>query len=371
MGWLRKLPTGSVQAVYRDHEGRQRSATFATRRDAREFLTAAEADLRAGRWIDPRGGDVLLSEWIEAWLEGRGGVKASTAATDVSRLAVHVLPSLGEHRLRDLTPLTIRRWVTGLAATLAPKTIRNCHGLLFAVLADAVAEGFLRTNPCAGTPLPEVPHAEMTFLSHEQVDALLEAVDPHYRPLLLTLVGTGLRWGEAAGLRVGRVDLVAGSLTVTETLHEVSGRLSYGTPKSRASRRKVSLPTAARAALVPLLTGRRKAEPVFTTEAGVLLRRPNFARRVWRPAVAGAHLPAVRVHDLRHTHVAWLIAAGTPLTAISRRLGHASIGVTDGTYGHLLPEVDGTLIGALDRALSWPRADVVRLRRRRGGHPAR
>jgi len=359
MGWLRKLGSGRVQAVYRDLEGSQRSATFGTRREAREFLAAAETDLRSGRWVDPRGGDVLLSEWIEAWLEGRSSVKASTAATDASRLAVHVLPSLGSHRLRDLTPLTIRRWVAGLSAALAPKTVRNCHGLLFAVLADAVGEGFLRTNPCAGTPLPEVPHAEMTFLTHEQVDSLLKAVDQHYRPLLLTLVGTGLRWGEAAGLRAGRVDLAAGHLAVSETLHEIGGRLTYGTPKSRASRRVVSLPSTTRSALIPVLTGRRRAEAVFTTPAGDLLRRPNFARRVWRPAVAAAGLPPVRVHDLRHTHVAWLISAGTPLTAISRRLGHASIAVTDGTYGHLLPEVDQALLGALDHALSARRADVV------------
>jgi integrase len=74
---------------------------------------------------------------------------------------------------------------------------------------------------------------------------------------------------------------------------------------------------------------------------------------VWRPAVQAAGLsPATRFHDLRHTHVALLIAGGVPMKAIQARLGHASIVMTMDRYGHLLADVDEQLLAGLERQLT-------------------
>jgi len=73
--------------------------------------------------------------------------------------------------------------------------------------------------------------------------------------------------------------------------------------------------------------------------------------RVWRPALIRAELQGLRIHDLRHTHTAWLIAAGRPLPSIQWRLGHRSITTTIDRYGHLLPDVDTGDLVALDAAL--------------------
>ncbi|GHJ13572.1 tyrosine-type recombinase/integrase [Micromonospora sp. AKA38] len=85
---------------------------------------------------------------------------------------------------------------------------------------------------------------------------------------------------------------------------------------------------------------------------------------MWLTAVAAAGVEGLRFHDLRHSHVAWLLSAKEPpsLTAIQRRLGHASITVTSDRYGHLVPAVDERIAAALDAALprsGWGRLGAV------------
>ena len=82
----------------------------------------------------------------------------------------------------------------------------------------------------------------MRFLTPEEVAALADAVGPDWECLIYTAAYTGLRWGELAGLRVGRVDLDRRTIAVVEQLNELSGRMEWGPPKTAAGRRAVSLP---------------------------------------------------------------------------------------------------------------------------------
>ena len=84
------------------------------------------------------------------------------------------------------------------------------------------------------------------------------------------------------------------------------------------------------------------------------MRRGNFRTRVWRPAVSRAGLDGLRWHDLRHTHVAFLIAAGVHAKAIQSRLGHSSIKTTLDTYGHLLEGIDEAAAAALPIPVAPP-----------------
>jgi integrase len=99
------------------------------------------------------------------------------------------------------------------------------------------------------------------------------------------------------------------------------------------------------------VAGKQSDEYVFTSRSGAPLRHQNFMTRVWQPALSRAELLGLRIHDLRHTHTAWLISAGRPLPSIQRRLGHRSITTTIDRYGHLLPDVDAGDLIALDAAL--------------------
>jgi integrase len=97
------------------------------------------------------------------------------------------------------------------------------------------------------------------------------------------------------------------------------------------------------------IAGRAADDFVFTSPNGAPLRRANFRKRVWLPALRKAGLVGLRFHDLRHTHVALSIAAGAEILALTRRLGHTRVAFTLDRYGHLLPGADAAIAEGLDR----------------------
>jgi integrase len=179
---------------------------------------------------------------------------------------------------------------------------------------------------------------------------------------------TGMRWGELAGLRTDRLNLLRKQVQVSEILVEVDGRHSFGPPKTKESRRTIAL----NAKLVEALAEHLRLFPpnvhvglVFTGPNGSPLRRSNFARRVWRPACKRVGLDGVSFHSLRHTAATLMIAGGADAKKVQRRLGHANIRMTYDLYGHLLPEADEEVAAGLDelwRAVQpAPTAAVVEL----------
>jgi integrase len=198
-------------------------------------------------------------------------------------------------------------------------------------------------------PLPKVKREEMRFLTPAEVAALAEAIHPRYRALVLVGAYGGLRIGELAGLRRGRVDLLRGAVQVAEIVVEVRGALHMGPPKTRASRRTVGLPRFVAEELAAHLAGRDDPEAfVFTAPQGGPLRVTAFRARVWRPATRASGLDGLRIHDLRHTAVALWIAAGANPKEVAARAGHASVSFTLDRYGHLYSEADSALRDRLD-----------------------
>lgn len=351
-------------------------AGYATKTAAKNAMTELRADDLRGESLVPRGGEMTLADWLDSWLPAyEVSLKPSAVHSELSRIDNHIRALLGHLELGDIDHLTVQRWVADLLrgrgpATaggkrkrrpLSPKTTRNCHGLLFKIMQAAVKAKLIRTNPCTDTKLPAKVHHEMRFLTEPEFARLLAALPTHWRPLVLLLVSTGLRWGEAIGLRVGRVDLLAKPprLTVVEQLQEApsTGELIFVSPKSERSRRTVTFTAKVAEALAGLVIGGRLSM-VFLAPRGGMVRTRNF-RRVWAAATKAAGLEGLRIHDLRHSHAAWLISAGVPLTAIQHRLGHSSIAITSDLYGHLLPVVDENILAAVEAALATVDLDAM------------
>lgn len=345
------------------------AAGYPTKTSAAEAMVLLRADQIRGDSLVPGSGRQTLNDFIDEWWPGyEASLKASSGHSEGARIANHIRPLLGDFTLAELDTTVIQQWVADLGQgvgpwpargkrrPLAPKTVHNCHGLLFVIFKAAIAgKRGIRINPCGATNLPARVNREMRFLTDPEIVRLINALSPHWRPLVILLVGTGLRWGEAIGLKVGRVDLRARRprLRVEEQLQEMPGRGSrqiFTSPKSARSRRTVSFTGQIARVLDPLLAGKGPDEMVFLTTTGLMVRTRNF-RRNWKTATKKAGLPGLRVHDLRHTHAAILIAAGRQMMAISRRLGHASTNVTDVIYGHLREEVDEGILDAIDAAL--------------------
>jgi integrase len=275
----------------------------------------------------------------------------------------HVLPYFGDRRLDSVVPTDIQGFVAHLEEKgLSASTIRLAYLIVAGLFSSALDSDLIARTPCRGIKLPRRTPIEMRFLTAEEVAEVADAIDAPYRALVLTAAYTGGRFGELAGMRVRRLDLLRRSLTVAETLSDVRGHVALAPPKTAAARRQVALPRF----LVDEL-GRHLAQwpPgadgfVFTAPEGGPLRRTNFRRRTWLPAVRASVGEPFRFHDLRHTHAAMLIAQGEHPKVIQLRLGHSSIQVTLDTYGHLFEGLDEAAADRLDAAFLRTPADFSR-----------
>jgi integrase len=190
----------------------------------------------------------------------------------------------------------------------------------------------------------------MRFATVAEVAAVADAIPPRFRALVLVAAYTGLRWGELAGLRVKRVDLLHRHITVAEQLLEVRGRLAFGPPKTGAGLRTVTLPAVAAEALAEHLSTYAEPGPdglVFPVERGGPIRRSNFTRRVWIPATRAAAVEGLRFHDLRHTAATLAVAAGASTRELMVRMGHSSSAAAL-RYQHVMAGRDAAIAAALD-----------------------
>ena len=368
-------------ARYRGPDGQERSKAFRRKVDAERWLASQEVDRLRGQWTDPRFARTTFAEWVPTYVASRVHLAPSTRATAQSLMRNHGLPYFGHRALGSVTQTDVQAFVSGLQASgLAASTVRQCYLLVAGVFGSAVEADLIARSPCRRIYLPKADQDEMRFLTADEVTALTVAIDPRYAALVSTAAYTGARFGELAALHVSLLDLLRGTLTVTQHLSEVKGRTMVRPPKTPASRRQIALPRFVCEVLGAHLAAYPSPEGfVFISPNSQPLRRTNFRRRTFLPAVRASVGEPLRFHDLRHTHVAMLIAQGEHPKVIQTRLGHSSIQVTLDLYGHLFEGLDEAAATRLDEAFSANRADqtrtkrdqtVVRLRSRTSENPA-
>lgn len=353
MAHIRKKGSGRWQVRYRDPSGVERARNFPRKADAEKFLVTVEADKLRGMWADPRLGKITVSEWLPTWVSSRVHLRPSTRAVADSLLRNHVVPYFGDRRLGSVTPTDVQGFVAHLEEKeLAPSTIRQAYLLVASLFSSALESDLIVRTPCRAIKLPQMSHTEMRFLTADEVTDLAETIDDRHRILVLTAAYTGCRFGELAGLKTHRLNLLRRSLTVAEALSEVRGQVRLAPPKTAAARRQIALPKFLADELAHHLAEWSPGADgfVFTAPQGGPLLRRNFRRRAWLPAVRASVGEPMRFHDLRHTHAAMLIAQGEHPKVIQNRLGHSSIKVTLDTYGHLLDGLDEAAAERLDAA---------------------
>jgi integrase len=338
MAWTEKLPSGKHRGTYRLPDGRKRSAgTFPKQKEALNAAAAAERDAHSLGWRDPRSGLKTWGDWVEAWWATRD-VEASTLKRDASRRDHRLMPRWRDVPLVDITRHDAKAWAAELKRDgLAPATVQRCVHLLSASLAAAVDSEIIPTNPAARLKLTAPRALKERYLTNaEQSQLLDELPEGRDRALVATLLGTGIRWGEAAGLQVPRVDLKRRRLRVVEVWDD-SNNLLKPYPKGKRYR-TVPIPDWVAVELEQIV-GDRKAGHVFTTPDGGPIDYHNWRSRVWAPAVARAKVAPVTIHDCRHTYASVLLQNGVSLEVVRKLLGHESV-ATSQIYAHLVDDQD-------------------------------
>jgi integrase len=395
----------TYQVRWREGGGRQspvQTEKFGDRDQAEQFrdLVNAHGQHWPPGWIPGRGfaepetapDDMPLLDWTHRYVDKLTGIDERTRKDyrrEVDRhlsLIVHtrldgtVLPAtvgnIVKDDLRDWVraeetgqrdPLNPEKWLRRKAS---PKSILNRHGLLWCAM-EAGKETALRAdNPCDGSYLPRVDTStdeEMVFLEREEYQRVrAEIRNEHARNLADWLVGTGMRWGEATAIQVKDINLTRATVNVQRAWKRTEEYAwVLGPPKTKKARRVLALAPAQVETVRRLVAGLASDDLVFRTVTGRVWRHANFYKEYWVPAVksavAGGLPRRPRIHDLRHTHVAWLIAANIPLPAIQARLGHESIQTTVDRYGHLVRSLDGEISAAVQAAMAAPGGEGLRL----------
>jgi integrase len=367
-GSIRKLPSGRWQARYRDAlTNRLLNApiTFATKAGANRYLATVESDMARGVWHDPRHGDLTFAEWVQRYLSVAGHKAATTRSRDETVLRVHLVPALGPRRLAGITPLDVQHIVNEMASRLAPATVRTNYGVLRAVMNAAVDDGRIARSPCRRIALPHDGDTPRRALEPAELHRLAAEMPREYRALVYVGGVLGLRWSEIVGLRVGRVNILARTLEVSEAIKYVSGRLVVdGLVKSKASLRVLGLPDELAEILAEHLAQQHLSAAdadalVFSSPRGGPLNYQNFMLRIWKPAVTAADLVGVTAHDLRHSAATYLDAVGAPEQLMRRRLGHGSSDITRRVYVHVLEETDKRITRSLGELVWKPRAALA------------
>jgi integrase len=352
-GSVRRLASGRWQVRYRDLAGAVHTGphTFTSKTDAARYLALMEADLHRGAWADPKLGRITLAEWAERWQQSTTNLRPTTRDLYGYLLRRFLLPTFGQAALSSIDVVAVRSWLAKLLAEgVSASTRAKAYRLLLRILGAAVEAGYLLRNPCTVKGAGQERAPEMRFATVAQVGTLADLVGVRYRALILVAAYGGLRWGELVGLKVKRVDLLHGRVTVAEQVAEVNGQLIPGPPKTEAGRRTVTLPAVAAAALAEHLAEFAEPGPeglVFPAPEGGYLRRSNFRRRSWLPAIRAAGVEGLRFHDLRHTAATLALAAGANTRELMERMGHTSSQVAL-RYQHVMAGRDQAIAAALD-----------------------
>jgi len=361
-------------ARWRDPAGQQRKRSFARKVDAERYLTTVESSKLAGAYIDPALARLVVGEWAKRWLDGRAQLKPSTRERYAGILREHIEPRWADVRLADVSHADIQAWVAGLTAVRSAATVHKVHRVMSLVLALAVKDGRLGRNPADGISLPRVVSVERRYLSHPQVLALADECGDPYRLVVLFLAYTGVRWGEMAALRVGRLDLLRRRALIAESVTLVNGAQMWGTPKGH-ERREVPIPLFLINDLAVHVVGKTRDDLVFTGVKGGALRTQVFRRAVLDAAAASVGVAGLHPHELRHTAASLAIASGANVKVVQQMLGHKSAVMTLDLYGHLFGDQLDEVADRLDDAaraareagvpLLCPEAQVVGLDDRR------
>jgi integrase len=341
-----------------------------SREDAERERVRLLHELNIGAYIEPA--HETVATYLRRWLDDYARMKVSAKTFERYEEIVEkqLIPALGHYKLAKLRPPHIQGYYAKACATgrrdgkggLSAQTVLHHHRVLREALQRAVKWGLLAINPADAVEPPRPKRKETRVLDEAESAKLLAAArDGRYYVPVLLAVTTGMRRGEILGLRWSDLDLDAGTLAVRQTLEQTRAGLAFKEPKTQKSRRLVPLASIAVEALKAHRTTQVASRLALGTayeDHGLVFPAPDG--RPWNPAsfsaafvkfAAGAGLPKLRFHDLRHSHATQLLRLGIHPKIVSERLGHATTGITLDLYSHVVPGMQEDAVARVDKSL--------------------
>ena len=247
---------------------------------------------------------------------------------------------------------------------LSSSTVKNTHAVLSSALKQAIKWNILFRNPAELVDLPRTTKNEEKTLTPEQAMQFIEACTYSRMKVLFTLMlSTGIRPGEALGLKWDDIDFNTNNITINRSLSRPGGKWLLVPPKTHKARRSIPLPSVVMLDLKEHRDNQNEEKAnsndrtyndhgfVFVTQTGEPFSDRNIIRTYFKPLLKNEGLPDIKLYGLRHTCATLLLSYGENIKVVSERLGHADKALTLRTYAHVLPNMQEEATSKLSKML--------------------
>jgi integrase len=356
----KRNPPGRWRVRWYGPDGKPKSLTVQKLPQAEAEKRSLEERFDKGTYRDPKHGKTQFRTIAEDWFGSLRKQSQRTKDDYREALDLHVLDRWGDHKLASIRWEDVDTWLTDLCAMpgkregekLSASRVRKIFLVFGMVMRFAAKTGKIASAVAVlDHELPALGEDDdHVYLSHVQVAALAAAAGK-YRPLVLLLGYTGLRWGEATAVTVGRVQIDSRRIRITQAWSRPKGGPKLG-PVKNHEKRSVPLSPFLVEELRPLIAERPDAALLFLGAGGERLPYTSFRQTVFDRAVVAAGLGGLGVtpHKLRHTAASLAIASGADPKVVQTMLGHKSAAMTLDIYGHLWPDRLDEVANAMDAA---------------------
>lgn len=301
----------------------------------------------------------FLREWLTDWLENskKTEIKKSSYTQYSSVVYNHLIPTIGDYRLQEVTSDVIQNYVKAKLShhqkALSSTTVRRHISILSSALKQAVKLGIITVNPCIDVCIPAAKKRKMDVFSKEEYQKLEKTLccdqDKVKATAVLLALKTGVRLGELAALRWCDIDFEEKTMMVRDAVHRVNTSEEAGGKKttmifegtkSYYSERNIPM----NHEIYTLLKGYEailsvKGEFVFLSKKGSFID-PRVYQTYFADVLKNAGIKKRNFHILRHTFATRAASKNMQLAVLSRLLGHSNITVTLKSYIHPLTEQD-------------------------------
>jgi integrase len=354
MATITKTTSGTWQVKVRIKGAKSVTKTFKRKGDATRWIANIEHEIRNGIMNPPMRGDkMLFSELLDKFIADDDGFTSFTPAGQRSASSDLNLwrKELGHLTLKSITADLLEEKIDELRGRISaktgrpikPNTLRRSINTLASIFKFAKSKKLIGQSPTREIEKPSANDERVRFLSTDEREALLAAVDASTTPALPVLfrvaIFTGMRRGELLGLTWDRLNLTEAPITYQSdmTTFAIPPRHALLAITKNGQPRMVPLPQPAWQALVKWGRVRHIDRTTLVFRSRGNPHKPFHFRRAWEKALTVSGVENFHWHDLRHTFASEMVMAGTDLLRLSELTGHKSLDMLK-RYSHLSPD---------------------------------
>lgn len=320
---------------YRDWQGEIKTKM------KRGFATKKEAQKCEREFIEMQSGNMnmKLANFVEVYFNDKGTrLKERSIMTKRTLIETKIIPYFGEKPMNEITAVDIIKWQNMLMnQEYSPTYLRMIQNQLTALFNHAERFYDLRDNPCKKVDKMGRSNArELNFWTKDEYEVFIKgfgAEDEMYRIIFQMLFWLGCRVGEVLALTASDIDLEKGTVSVSKTYFRRNKTDYITSPKTESSNRKITIPKFLKGEIKEYLDRQYELAP----EDRIFPITDRAVQKKMKQKTEETKLKPIRVHDLRHSHIALLIEKGLQPLIIAQRVGHDSVNTTMNIYGHLYP----------------------------------